>query len=164
MEQARFETVIEPGTPGAAGQDKVRFVVATNPGSEPGPIDKVASGGELARISLAIKVALAAKTNAVMVFDEVDQGVSGAVADAVGKRLSRLSGHSQVFCVTHSPQVAASADHQFRIEKSFSGVTTTTHVFRIDLSDREEEIARMLAGETITHEARAAARKLMRTP
>jgi len=106
-------------------------------------------------------VALANKNNAVMVFDEVDQGVGGAVAAAVGKRLSRLSEHAQVFTVTHSPQVAACANSQFRIEKSSKGETTTTSVTPILDADREEEIARMLAGETITQEARAAARQLI---
>ena len=115
----------------------------------------------MARFALAIKVALAGKNDAVMVFDEVDQGVGGAVAAAVGKRLARLSEHAQVFTVTHSPQVAACANHQFRIEKSSKGETTTTSVMSIGDQDREEEIARMLAGETITQEARAAARQLI---
>lgn len=161
MERARFVTQIDPGVESALGRDKVRFQVATNPGTAMGPLDKIASGGELARFALAIKVALAGKTNAVMVFDEVDQGVGGAVADAVGRRLSRLSEAAQVFVVTHSPQVAASADHQFLIEKSSTGVTTTTQVRRVLDTQREEEIARMLAGETVTQEARAAARQLM---
>ena len=97
-----------------------------------------------------------------MVFDEVDQGVGGAVADAVGKRLARLSERAQVLVVTHSPQVAAAADTQFRIEKSSDGEMTTTSVTEISETDREEEIARMLAGEKVTEEARAAARQLMR--
>ncbi len=163
MERAVFTTDIEAGTASALGQDKVRFLVSTNPGTPTGPLDKIASGGELARFALAIKVALAGKTAAVMVFDEVDQGVGGAVATAVGRRLSRLSEAAQVFVVTHSPQVAASADHQYLIQKSSTGVTTTTHVRRVSDGEREEEIARMLAGETITQEARAAARQLMQT-
>ena len=126
-----------------------------------GPLDKIASGGEMARFALAIKVALAGRTEAVMIFDEVDQGVGGAVANAVGRRLARLSEIAQVFVVTHSPQVAASATHQFRIEKSSTGSTTTTHVTRVADDAREEEIARMLAGETITEEARAAAKQLI---
>ena len=97
-----------------------------------------------------------------MVFDEVDQGVGGAVADAVGRRLAKLSEKGQVFVVTHSTQVAACADHQFNIKKSSAGAVTTTHVIEVDAEDREEEIARMLAGETITQEARAAARQLMK--
>ncbi|MDB2439232.1 DNA repair protein RecN [Hellea sp.] len=161
MEQAQFLSHIEPCPESALGIDKVRFQVSTNPGTAMGPLDKIASGGEMARFALAIKVALAGKNDAVMVFDEVDQGVGGAVADSVGKRLARLSKSAQVFVVTHSPQVAAAADHQYRIEKSSTGMTTTTHVSLVADDAREEEIARMLAGETITQEARAAARQLM---
>jgi len=161
MERAQFKTDITQSPESATGVDQVRFLVSTNPGTAIGPLDKIASGGEMARFALAIKVALAAQNNSVMVFDEVDQGVGGAVAAAVGKRLARLSEHAQVFTVTHSPQVAACADNQFRIEKSSIGNTTTTFVTPILDGDREEEIARMLAGETITHEARAAARQLM---
>jgi len=161
MERAQFITHMEATSESALGMDKVRFQVSTNPGTPVGPLDKIASGGEMARFALAIKVALAGKNDAVMVFDEVDQGVGGAVADAVGKRLARLSKSAQVFVVTHSPQVAASADHQYRIEKSSTGSTTTTHVSLVSDDAREEEIARMLAGETVTQEARAAARQLM---
>lgn len=161
MERASFETHIEPSPESASGTDNVRFRVSTNPGTALGPLDKIASGGEMARFALAIKVALAGKNEAVMVFDEVDQGVGGAVANAVGKRLSKLANSAQVFVVTHSPQVAAAADHQFRIEKSSTGTTTTTQVHAVADEAREEEIARMLAGETITQEARAAARQLM---
>ena len=161
MERARFGVDIQPGSPTSAGVDKVRFHVSTNPGTPMGPLDKIASGGEMARFALAIKVALAGKTDAVMVFDEVDQGVGGAVASAVGKRLARLADTAQVLVVTHSPQVAASADTQFRIEKTSDGDTTTTHVTEISADEREEEIARMLAGEFVTQEARAAARQLM---
>jgi len=161
MERAQFITHMEATGESALGMDKVRFQVSTNPGTPVGPLDKIASGGEMARFALAIKVALAGKNDAVMVFDEVDQGVGGAVADAVGKRLARLSKSAQVFVVTHSPQVAASADHQYRIEKSSTGSTTTTHVSLVSDDAREEEIARMLAGETVTQEARAAARQLM---
>ncbi len=161
MERAQFEVALSEATPSASGIDAVRFHVSTNPGSAMGPLDKIASGGEMARFALAIKVALAGRDDVVMVFDEVDQGVGGAVANAVGKRLAKLSEQGQVFVVTHSPQVAASAAHQFRIEKSSTGSTTTTHVTRVDDSAREEEIARMLAGESVTAEARAAARQLM---
>ena len=161
MERAQFKTDITLAPESASGVDHVRFLVSTNPGTAIGPLDKIASGGEMARFALAIKVALAGQNNAVMVFDEVDQGVGGAVAAAVGKRLARLSEHAQVFTVTHSPQVAACADSQFRIEKTSIGETTTTSVTPILDVDREEEIARMLAGETITQEARAAARQLM---
>jgi len=161
MERAEFRTHIEPGQETEAGVDDVRFLVSTNPGTLLGPLDKIASGGEMARFALAIKVALAGANNSVMVFDEVDQGVGGAVATAVGKRLAKLAQTSQVFVVTHSPQVAAVANNQFLIKKSSDGVTTTTDVNEVADKDREEEIARMLAGETITEEARAAARQLM---
>ena len=161
MERAQFKTDIANTSESANGVDQIRFLVSTNPGTAIGPLDKIASGGEMARFALAIKVALAGQNNAVMVFDEVDQGVGGAVAAAVGKRLARLSEHAQVFTVTHSPQVAACADNQFRIEKSSTGDTTTTSVTPILDNDREVEIARMLAGEIITEEARAAARQLM---
>ena len=161
MERAQFAVDMTDVSPSAMGIDRVRFHVATNPGTAMGPLDKIASGGEMARFALAIKVALAGRNDAVLVFDEVDQGVGGAVAAAVGKRLARLSELAQVFVVTHSPQVAACAAHQFRIEKSSTGSTTTTHVHRVADDAREEEIARMLAGETVTTEARAAARQLM---
>ena len=161
MERAQFKTDIQTVTATMRGVDQVSFLVSTNPGTAIGPLQKIASGGEMARFALAIKVALAGKNDAVMVFDEVDQGVGGAVAAAVGKRLARLSELAQVFTVTHSPQVAACANHQFRIEKSSKGDTTTTSVTSIGDQDREEEIARMLAGETITQEARAAARQLI---
>jgi len=161
MERARFEVDITDGPAIASGTDRVRFHVSTNPGTPMGPLDKIASGGEMARFALAIKVALADTTDAVLIFDEVDQGVGGAVADAVGKRLAKLAQSAQVMVVTHSPQVAASADHQYRIRKSSKGDTTTTTVESVAKSEREEEIARMLAGERVTDEARAAARKLM---
>ncbi|WP_298917589.1 DNA repair protein RecN [uncultured Algimonas sp.] len=161
MDRARFVTELSKAPESANGQDQIRFTVSTNPGTPLGPLDKIASGGEMARFALAIKVALAAKTQSVMVFDEVDQGVGGAVATAVGRRLARLSETSQVFVVTHSPQVAAAADHQFRIEKTSTGETTNTHVHAVAETEREEEIARMLAGDTVTDAARAAARQLM---
>ena len=161
MERAQFLTHIEDGVMSTSGRDKVRFIVATNPGSAMGHLDKVASGGEMSRFALSIKVALAGLSAPVMVFDEVDQGVGGAVADAIGRRLSGLSTNGQVFVVTHSPQVAAKAAQQYRIDKQTDEAMTTTHVMEVTESEREEEIARMLAGETITDEARAAARKLM---
>jgi len=162
MERANFGVSLDTAPDSAKGRDKIRFEVSTNPGTPMGPLEKIASGGEMARFALAIKVALAARTSAVMVFDEVDQGVGGAVADAVGRRLARLSTQAQVFVVTHSAQVAARADHQFLIQKSSDKTQTTTHVRLIGRDDREEEIARMLAGETVTQEARAAARQLMK--
>ncbi|MEP6343545.1 MAG: DNA repair protein RecN [Maricaulaceae bacterium] len=161
MDRAQFLTQIETGHESALGCDKVRFVVATNPGSAMGHLDKVASGGEMSRFALAIKVALAGDSAPVMVFDEVDQGVGGAVADAIGRRLSDLSTKGQVFVVTHSPQVAAKANQQYRIDKQGDERMTRTSVNEVVAAEREEEIARMLAGEIITDEARAAARKLM---
>ena len=117
----------------------------------------------MSRFALSIKVALAGISAPVMVFDEVDQGVGGAVADAIGRRLSGLSANGQVFVVTHSPQVAAKAAQQYRIDKHSDAAMTTTQVMEVTESEREEEIARMLAGDVITDEARAAARKLMQT-
>ncbi len=166
MDKAQFVSEIIEIQDGPYGRDQVRFIVSTNPGTPIGPLEKIASGGEWSRFALAIKVALAGAVSAsgqkVMVFDEVDQGVGGAVADAVGRRLSRLSGTAQVLVVTHSPQVAASADHQILISKSSKSGSTLTQVEALDTKTRTEEIARMLAGKTVTDEARAAARKLMR--
>jgi len=161
MDKARFVTDIEPGRDSAQGRDTVSFSVSTNPGTPLGPLDKVASGGEMSRFALAIKVALAADADTTLIFDEVDQGVGGAVADAVGKRLSRLSKDAQVLVVTHSPQVAAGADTQFLISKSVIADKTITQVARLSGEARLEEIARMLAGESVTDAARAAARQLM---
>lgn len=161
MDKARFETAIATGRDSARGRDAVSFAVSTNPGTPIGPLDKIASGGEMSRFALAIKVALAGDNDVTLIFDEVDQGVGGAVADAVGKRLSKLAQSAQVLVVTHSPQVAASADGQFLIHKSAIGNKTITQVSRLTGEARLEEIARMLAGETVTDAARAAARQLM---
>jgi DNA repair protein RecN (Recombination protein N) len=162
MQKAQFVTRITDASASGHGRDLVRFEVSTNPGTPLGPLAKIASGGELSRFALAIKVALAGKVEHVMIFDEVDQGVGGAVADAVGKRLERLSRDGQVLVVTHSPQVAASADHQLLIQKTSKGAKTLTHVEPLNADERAEEIARMLAGESITDAARAAARQLMK--
>ena len=144
---------------GPCGLDQVRFLVATNPGLPAGAIDKVASGGELARLMLALKVALAQTSDIpVLVFDEVDSGVGGATADAVGERLLRLGGKCQVLVVTHSPQVAAKADHHWIIAKT-AGTTAVTAL--TSLKERQEEIARMLSGAGVTKEARAAAARLL---
>jgi len=148
----------------AAGYDRAEFLVRTNPGARPGPLMKVASGGELARFLLAIKVCLAERGTApTLVFDEIDTGVGGAVADAMGQRLARLSARAQVLAVTHAPQVAARAQNHFRIVKSAvgKGERVVTGVARLAESERREEIARMLAGAEITQEARAAASSLI---
>ena len=161
MQNAQFITKLSLSPEGPSGRDQIVFEVSTNPGNPLGTLGKIASGGELSRFALAIKVALAGETDKTMVFDEVDQGVGGAVADAVGKRLCKLAAKGQVLVVTHSPQVAAGADFQLLIHKSSNGGKTLTSVERLSTALREEEIARMLAGETITEAARAAARQLM---
>jgi DNA repair protein RecN (Recombination protein N) len=147
---------------GAAGLDKVQFVVATNPGAPPGPLNRIASGGELARFTLAIKVVLA-RTSPVptLVFDEVDTGIGGAVADAVGERLARLGRTLQVLVVTHSPQVAARGAHHFRVQKREEAGRAVTEVVELPSDQRQEEIARMLSGASVTQEARAAAARLI---
>ncbi len=144
------------------GIDAVTFTVSTNPNSPQGPLNKIASGGELARFMLALKVNLAdAGANLTMIFDEVDSGVGGATAQAVGERLARLASTVQVLIVTHSPQVAACGNHHFKVEKKTADNVTTTYVYELDQAARFEEIARMLAGEHVTDEARAAARVLL---
>ncbi len=164
MERAVFATEIAPTDPGPDGTDQVVFTVATNPGAPAGPINKIASGGELSRFLLALKVCLTAQdTGLTMIFDEIDRGVGGATADAVGKRLSALASGAQVLVVTHSPQVAAKGDHQWLVAKSVTDEITTSTVQKLSQDDRTDEIARMLAGEHITAEARAAAAALLRS-
>jgi len=148
----------------ASGYDQIAFHVQTNPGTAAGPLLKVASGGELSRFLLALKVALADRGSApVLIFDEIDTGVGGAVADAIGRRLSRLAGKVQVIAVTHAPQVAARAQSHLLIEKQAveEGAFVRTHVRPLDGDTRREEVARMLAGAKITEEARAAASRLI---
>ncbi|WP_026619095.1 DNA repair protein RecN (Recombination protein N) [Ensifer sp. WSM1721] len=167
LERARFmvEVASDPASPTADGIDAVEFHVQTNPGTRPGPIMKVASGGELSRFLLALKVALADRGSApTLVFDEIDTGVGGAVADAIGQRLKRLSKTVQVLSVTHAPQVAARAATHLLISKGPSAEKAemiATRVARMDDAARTEEIARMLAGASITEEARAAAARLL---
>ncbi len=154
----------DPIAVGPEGIDQVEFWVKTNPGTNPGPLTKVASGGELARFMLALKVVLADRGSApTLVFDEIDTGVGGAVADAIGQRLARLAAGVQVLAVTHAPQVAAQACGHFRIVKDAAdkGKRVATRVAHLAKEARREEIARMLAGATITEEARAAAGRLM---
>ena len=162
LDAARFRTAIAATEPGPAGTDRVEFEVSTNPGAPFGPLTRIASGGELSRFILALKVALAeAGSAATMIFDEVDRGVGGAVASAIGERLGRLAERSQVLVVTHSPQVAARASHHYRIEKLHGETGTRTTVRKLSAEERQEEIARMLSGASITEEARAQAAKLL---
>ena len=147
---------------GSHGADQVRFLIATNPGQEPGPLAKIASGGELSRLMLALKVVLSAgSTVPTLVFDEVDSGVGGATAASVGERLARVAKAVQVLVVTHSPQVAARGAAHFLVSKAAKGARTATTVAPLGKRDRREEIARMLAGETVTAAARAAAEDLL---
>ncbi|VVT26283.1 DNA repair protein RecN [Rhizobium sp. EC-SD404] len=165
LERAEFliEVDSDPEKPTADGIDRVEFQVRTNPGTRAGPIMKVASGGELSRFLLALKVALADRGSApTLVFDEIDTGVGGAVADAIGQRLRRLAGQVQVLSVTHAPQVAARASTHLLIAKGPNDSNSVaTRVTEIDADGRQEEIARMLAGATVTTEARAAAARLL---
>lgn len=166
LDKARFRVAVEPGErAGPLGVDRVAFEISTNPGAPFGPLDQIASGGELARFALALKVVLSQRGGdgfgPTMVFDEVDQGVGGAVADAVGLRLKRLAAAGQVLLVTHSPQVAARADAHWRVSKTAEGDVVSTSIETLGPAAREEEIARMLAGAQITEAARAAARALM---
>jgi len=165
LERAQFSTQIESESEGPNGLDRVEFWVRTNPGTRPGPLMKVASGGELARFLLALKVVLADRGSApTLVFDEIDTGVGGAVADAIGVRLARLASDVQVIAVTHAPQVAARADRHYLISKDAlaKGKRVATRVAELEAERRREEIARMLAGAEITAEARAAAERLIR--
>jgi DNA repair protein RecN (Recombination protein N) len=167
LERAKFMTQVETDakSPGPQGIDRVEFWVQTNPGTKPGPLMKVASGGELSRFLLALKVVLSDRGSApTLVFDEIDTGVGGAVADAIGARLSRLAGQVQVMAVTHAPQVAARANQHLLISKDAldKGKRVATRVNALAADHRREEIARMLAGAEITAEARAAAERLLR--
>jgi DNA repair protein RecN (Recombination protein N) len=169
LEKARFRTSLSPRAEsewGPNGLDAIAFEVATNPGSEPGPLAKIASGGEMARFMLALKVVLAkadAKRGLVpaLVFDEVDAGIGGAVAAAVGERLARLADEAQVLVVTHSPQVAARADTHLKVAKTATAKSAATSVGVLDPAQRREEIARMLSGASVTDAARAAADALL---
>jgi DNA repair protein RecN (Recombination protein N) len=167
LERATFSTQVETDAAAAGpnGIDRVEFWVQTNPGTRPGPLMKVASGGELARFLLALKVVLADRGSApTLVFDEIDTGVGGAVADAIGVRLAKLAGGVQVLAVTHAPQVAARADRHYLISKDAleKGKRVATRVTELAAEKRREEIARMLAGAEITNEARAAAERLIK--
>ncbi len=165
LDKARFVVSVnqkEENQWGIYGIDDISFMVSTNPGSEPGPLKKIASGGELARFMLAIKVITNDQNNVpTMIFDEVDTGIGGATADAVGERLAKLGNHSQVLAVTHSPQVAAWSKTQFKIAKLSTNTSTKTQVKTLSFDERIEEISRMLAGSMVTTEARAAAKTLL---
>jgi DNA repair protein RecN (Recombination protein N) len=162
MERAVFATQITAEAEGPEGRDAVSFTVATNPGAPAGPLNKIASGGELSRFLLALKVCLTqGQSGLTLIFDEIDRGVGGATADAVGRRLAAIAAGGQVLVVTHSPQVAALGAHHWRVEKSVTKGMTTTNVVPLDRPERVDEVARMLAGNTITDAAREAARALL---
>ncbi|MDE4173944.1 DNA repair protein RecN [Phaeobacter sp. PT47_59] len=162
MERAVFETRISEGQPGPEGHDDVAFTVATNPGAPAGPLNKIASGGELSRFLLALKVCLRGEESAkTLIFDEIDRGVGGATADAVGRRLKSLAAGGQVLVVTHSPQVAAQGAHHWRVQKRVQDGMTLSEVVPLSAAERVDEIARMVSGDTITQEARAAAGALL---
>jgi len=165
LDAARFRTAIVrlPDSQwGPAGRDRIEFEISTNPGAPFAPLVKIASGGELSRFILALKVALAEEgQTTTMIFDEIDRGVGGAVASAIGERLAQLADSAQLLVVTHSPQVAARADRHWLIAKSSDGTVTRTSVHALDETERREEIARMLSGAQITDEARAQASRLL---
>ena len=162
LERAVFATDISEGEAGPTGRDHVAFTVATNPGAPAGPLNKIASGGELSRFLLALKVCLTSGTiGQTLIFDEIDRGVGGATADAVGRRLADLASTNQVLVVTHSPQVAARGAHHWRVEKSVNDDRTLSKVTPLGEGDRVDEIARMLSGDRITDAAREAAKTLL---
>lgn len=165
LDSAKFRTIVEPleeGLWGAAGADRVEFLIATNPGAPFGGLTKIASGGELSRFLLALKVSLAEVGGArTIIFDEIDRGVGGAVASAIGERLARLADGRQLLAVTHSPQVAARGRTHYLIAKSSDGTVARTGVRSLDEAGRREEIARMLSGADVTDEARAQADRLL---
>ncbi len=162
MERAVFTTELSEAEAGPEGRDTVTFSVATNPGAPAGALNKIASGGELSRFLLALKVCLTGDAPGLtMIFDEIDRGVGGATADAVGRRLQALASGAQVLVVTHSPQVAALGAHHWRVEKRVVGEMTLSSVTPLDEVARVEEIARMLAGDSVSDAARAAARALL---
>ena len=165
LDAARFRTAVTALPQdrwGPSGMDNVEFLISTNPGADFAPLNKIASGGELSRFILALKVALAEQGGAAtVIFDEIDRGVGGAVASAIGERLARLAGDGQLLAVTHSPQVAARGGTHYVIAKSSEGTVTRTSVHLLDQAGRQEEIARMLSGAEITAEARAQADRLL---
>jgi DNA repair protein RecN (Recombination protein N) len=165
MPGGTFEITVQPedGPADPAGRDRIEFLVSANPGQPPKPIAKVASGGELSRISLAVQVAAAHESGgpSCMIFDEVDAGVGGAVAEMVGRELASLGRRGQALCVTHLPQVASQADHHIRVAKFTDGQTSRTRLAVLDGDERVEELARMLAGVEVTETARSHAREML---
>jgi len=166
MEQAIFQVTVSSDEAaeglGPAGRDRVEFLLSSNPGEPPRPLGRVASGGELSRIMLALKTVLAEMDQVpVLVFDEIDTGVGGAVAAAMGTRLRKLGSFHQVFCITHLPQVASQAEHHLLVEKGLESQRTSTSVRALKGMGREEEIARMLSGLTITKKVRETAAELI---
>jgi DNA repair protein RecN (Recombination protein N) len=165
MKGTQFQVALSPGEPAAHGMDSVEFMVSANPGEPPRPLDRVASGGELSRIALALKTVLAAQPSPdesrTLVFDEVDAGVGGAAAEAVGRRLKRISQHHQVLCVTHLAQIAGFANQHFVISKREAGGRAVIEAKELSGEERVAEIARMLSGARLSEEALRHAEKLM---
>ena len=163
MERARFKTELQQTSPSELGKDNAVFTISTNPGSKFDPLMKIASGGELSRFLLALKVCLTSDQKAgSIVFDEIDRGVGGATADAVGRRLLKLAeSNAQVLAVTHSPQVAALADTHFIVSKETNNESALSNVNEVNGKNRVEEIARMISGNRVTDEAREASRVLI---
>jgi DNA repair protein RecN (Recombination protein N) len=168
MAKTKFHAAIEPASWSGTGADAVQFLISPNVGEEPKPLDRIASGGELSRIALALKTCMAASPRKVagpprtLVFDEVDAGIGGGAAEAVGRRLKRLAGANQVLCVTHLPQIAGFADHHYRVEKHESQGRTVSGVEELDGADRAKEIGRMISGEHLTPEALKHAEQLLK--
>jgi DNA repair protein RecN (Recombination protein N) len=168
MERSGFRVGVAAAPPSESGWDRVSFLVSPNPGEEPRPLDKVASGGELSRIALALKTSIGAPAVPLdglirtLVFDEVDAGIGGGAAEGVGRRLKKLAASSQVLCVTHLAQIASFADHHFRVEKHQAGGRTVAAVQELSPEDRTREIGRMLSGQRLTPEALKHAEQLIR--
>jgi DNA repair protein RecN (Recombination protein N) len=164
MPDGEFGVQITPlDTPAAHGADRVEFLVALNPGLPPGPLNRVASGGELSRVSLAINVGCNDSDTPTLIFDEVDAGIGGKTADMVGEQLRKLAAMSQVLCVTHLPQVASKGHQQFRVSKLSDGKSTRTRVMQLTEDERVEELARMLGGAEITDRTRDHAAEMLAT-
>jgi DNA repair protein RecN (Recombination protein N) len=164
MERSVFRIEVSPAAWSETGADAVRFLVSANPGEEPRPLEKVASGGELSRIALALKTCLAASgAGRTLVFDEVDAGVGGRAAEGIGRRLKKLAASDQVLCVTHLAQIAGFADHHYVVEKRESQGRTVASVEELDRAGRVREIGRMLSGEMLTSEALKHAERLIET-